>query len=284
MMLALVLFFLLFFSLTLLLRWRSLRAPNHQGSRRLWWHFQNLNDLPGDRQGSMLRTGRAWLYLDHYVFRVEWHFFHWTFCKLGVAFGDYEDSITFTCSNPLFSLYLGLEGVRPGLFPEGRECSLAIHDNALWINPWSRSDEWHARDPWWVRGLTLHLDDLLLGTSTHTRRILRTQSILVPMPEGTYPATATLFESTWKRPRWFTERLVRCDITVPGGIPMEGKGENSWDCGEDAVYSLTCPAHTIEEAIGQLVTSVLRSRQRYGGALTHRDLPIFLAPARPDYS
>lgn len=40
---------------------------------------------------------------------------------------------------------------------------------------------------------------------------------------------------------------------------------NSWDCGEDAVYSLTTVAATVPEAIAKLVRSCLESRERHGG-------------------
>ena len=48
-------------------------------------------------------------------------------------------------------------------------------------------------------------------------------------------------------------------------IPVPGKGENSWDCGEDATFSLSCPSTTISEAIGEMVKSCMRTRERYAG-------------------
>ncbi|HXI16285.1 MAG TPA: hypothetical protein VNM48_07925, partial [Chloroflexota bacterium] len=78
-----------------------------------------------------------------------------------------------------------------------------------------------------------------------------------------------IFESTWGRRRWphwpLTRRMVRADVQVPEGVPHPGKGENAWDCGEDATYALTCAEQTPEAAVGRLVESVLRDRRRYGG-------------------
>jgi hypothetical protein len=51
-------------------------------------------------------------------------------------------------------------------------------------------------------------------------------------------------------------------LDIPGGIPHNGKGENSWDCGDDGLWG--CGGDTVEEAIGHAVSSVLRSRRRYG--------------------
>jgi hypothetical protein len=49
------------------------------------------------------------------------------------------------------------------------------------------------------------------------------------------------------------------------GVPVPGKGENSWDCGEDALYSLSTTAATIDEAIEKFKASVMKTRERYGG-------------------
>jgi hypothetical protein len=48
-------------------------------------------------------------------------------------------------------------------------------------------------------------------------------------------------------------------------IPHPGKGENSYDCEDDATYSLTTEARNEAEAIGAMVATVMRSRQKYGG-------------------
>ena len=99
----------------------------------------------------------------------------------------------------------------------------------------------------------------------------------VPMPEGDYAAswqesttviryTAPLgrLRDRIRGPR--THRIVRLDIS--GGIPVWGKGENSWDCGMDG----TCGAsgETVQGAVRNAVDSTLRHRKRYGGPT---DLP-----------
>jgi hypothetical protein len=48
-------------------------------------------------------------------------------------------------------------------------------------------------------------------------------------------------------------------------VPFPGKGENSWDCGEDATHGYYGPAASIEDAVGNLVTSTLKRRRKYGG-------------------
>lgn len=48
-------------------------------------------------------------------------------------------------------------------------------------------------------------------------------------------------------------------------IPVPGKGENSWDCGEDATYAFSCMADSVEDGIASLVRSILVRRRKYGG-------------------
>jgi hypothetical protein len=79
-----------------------------------------------------------------------------------------------------------------------------------------------------------------------------------------YSATVRLFESIWCY-EWFgfpRRRIIHCEIEIPGGIPIPGKGENAWDCGEDAALSMTTPVNTIPEVIGQLVAYVPHVRER----------------------
>lgn len=46
-------------------------------------------------------------------------------------------------------------------------------------------------------------------------------------------------------------------------VPVPGKGENDWDCGDDAIHGSTFAATTIPEAIGKMVGSAMRTRERY---------------------
>lgn len=47
-------------------------------------------------------------------------------------------------------------------------------------------------------------------------------------------------------------------------IPVPGKGENSWDCDDDAIHSSHGPHSTVHQAVAALVASVYRDRTRYG--------------------
>ena len=46
-------------------------------------------------------------------------------------------------------------------------------------------------------------------------------------------------------------------------IPNPGKGTCSYNCGEDALHSLTCNVNTIEDGIGEVMKSVNKCRMAY---------------------
>lgn len=125
-------------------------------------------------------------------------------------------------------------------------------------------------DPWWRDMKITHTD--FWGRTKTTTEIMDMGSAVVPMPEGKY-------EATWKHQKFvsrYTGRLGKIKdaalgprshstywLEIPGGIPAEGKGENSWDCGMDGLFG--CGGQTLEEAIGRAVSSSLRDRSRHGG-------------------
>lgn len=253
------------------------------GDRRVWFHSQNLNeDHRGKPKGSALRHGRCWLHFtkmsdsrrDH-VAHVEWVLGGWRFhntlsvdpCELGVLY---------SFAIPGIALYLGVDGVTWKwlwkLCDNGRgygdphSIGIRIFSSAIWWSLWENEHQSSSRDPWWQRG-NIHLDDFFLGKRRSERTKLEEKDVVIPLPEGSYPAHCTLEKMTFRRPRWFTETYYFAKIEVPQGIPHEGKGENSWDCGEDRTYGISCPAKTYEEAIGTLVESVLRDRRKYDGNL-----------------
>lgn len=227
------------------------------GERFIWWH--------GKREEDYRFYWRGWLYVGKNV------------ClsgdlilgknDLGLYIGRGSKSLKFHLALPfLFSMYLQIGGVLP--YGEPRQISLSYHGRALWWSIWrDPMGGWNSRDKWWQRREgSFHFDDVFLGKSTCERTVLEERRVLVPMPEKAYEATAKLMLYQWHRPRWFTKKVKRVEIEVPEGIPHEGKGENSWDCGTDATFGMTTgECHSIAEGVGKLVGSVLNDRVRYGG-------------------
>ena len=111
-----------------------------------------------------------------------------------------------------------------------------------------------------------NITDRIKGKVEVLKKIIEERDILVPMPEKSYNAHAVLADWTWKYQRWFPMTVRRCEINIPEGLPHAGKGENSWDCEDDATFSMTTgKVRNIPEAIGRLVGSTLHTRIKNGG-------------------
>lgn len=108
--------------------------------------------------------------------------------------------------------------------------------------------------------------DVVLDNAVYASKAYSFSEMFIAMPEKTHMCTVKLHRDKWKRPRWpFAKRINRATIEIPNGIPIPGKGENSWDCGEDRVYSSTMPAGGMLEAIAKLHKSIADRRVKYGG-------------------
>lgn len=128
----------------------------------------------------------------------------------------------------------------------------------VWTYPHESRGGW--RDDWF------DLADFLLGREKYSETKGETEEILIPMPEGNYPAKLTFVQRCWKRPRWWKTRTrTDADVEMIEPIPIPGKGENSYDLDDDALYGVNCVASTIDEAIMQVQESAYRNRHRYGG-------------------
>lgn len=246
----------------------------------------DYQDLKGDdRPGRYWSHGRVWFrragnwYEKHFgTLQVEWTV-PCSHCGWGLTFGggDSGRNFGFTVAIPfLLTLYATLEGVFP-MYPFGtdfdrghdRRVDVYFFDRAIWYHLWVGSMASWSRDyPWcrWWRQGSFHFANLL-GKQTHVLVELQIDiPIQIPMPEGVYHALATRQERSWKRRFWFRTSRREIDVKVPKGIPFAGKGENSWDCGDDGLYGYGVTGDSLEHAIAHGVESVLTSRRRYGHA------------------
>lgn len=248
------------------------------------FHIQNLNeDRDGRISGSAARYGRARLYLSEGVtLRAEWN----TLRRQAVAASvrveaDGEGTVLLHVGSPLVGLFLGLDSnrlarwlrpLRPDGKPDwgwGREASVRIFDWALWWNVWTPPNEWSSRTPKWRNGAWHPFGHV--QSRVGDAEVLEQREVEVPMPEKTYRAKATRSRVVTRGTEWWPfSRPVRSTVTLEFSppfdpVPIPGKGENSWDCGQDATYSQSGAAETIEKAIGDFVGSTLRWRKRHGG-------------------
>lgn len=149
---------------------------------------------------------------------------------------------------------------------------LGYHDRALWWSVWADRWSWSRDTPRWRKG-SFHWWDWLAGRALYHREDVEGPvRVALPLPEGKYEVDITLQKETWKRPRWpwpqvrdgFDMKPVPQADGRPGYLPIPGKGENSWDIGPDGIFGMHGTARSIEEAMGQVITSVLRDRVRRG--------------------
>lgn len=140
----------------------------------------------------------------------------------------------------------------------------------IWFRDgWSMSLNLFSDTMGWKRGdwkWYINFGDKIKGKYEVSKKVIIERDILIPMPERPYQAHAVLADWTWTYKHWFPMTIRRCEINIPEGLPHEGKGENSWDCGKDATFGITTgKVKNIEEAVGNLVGSVLHDRVKHGG-------------------
>ncbi len=240
--------------------------------RKIWCYWQATRT-----KFRIPIAGRFWLHFFAWQFCIEWNLWSKS-CRLGIDVGESGDDydLTFCACLPPVAFYFCVQipwghRLHKWLPAQSRECYVAIHNWTLWINPWSKWGEWNRRDPWYVRGLTFHIDDFLLGDRKHTvADIGQPQRIAIALDGHSYLGTATFKRRTWKRHRWFALVREECEIEMDAGhgLPRAGKGENSWDCGDDAVcgWGIEGPPTqaTVDAAIAKGINTCLDYRKRYG--------------------
>lgn len=233
--------------------------------RHLAWRLFHFHSQALPEQ----RGGRCWWQLGRFEFHVEWSLIRFDFSLgLDLGTGDLHDGILLNANiPPLGHFYFGLEGFHR--MPE-RELSISWHSGSIWLHLLSDRWEWKRGDR---RVQVLHVWDWLLGNVRYSTRDLEQRAVVLGLPERDYSATARLFMSTWKRPRWFARRIMRIDIDIPDGLPIPGKGENSWDCEDDAIFGHTAPATSIRQGCENLVLGVLKTRLKRQGSVRWERLP-----------
>ena len=240
--------------------------PYH-GRSTLWW---NRPKKP------TRRVGFGWnLWNPHWLYSFHIHFD-------GVG-GD--DDLSFGVGLWPFSFHVSFAGILPKRFQTWWERRYKYNGREIWVyatrdesmvgginfvfNFWRNPDGGELRKTW--RELYIHFPDIILspifGSVKHREELIEERDVKIPMPEGQYDGHVKLLRSVWKRPRLpFTSKVHHgARIDIPDGIPFEGKGENSWDCGEDGLFGCGADRATYEAAIARAVEITLESRRKNNG-------------------
>lgn len=258
------------------------------------WHWQNLaEDRPRPARTpcmgplalpNLSHEGRAWFdwivnpdtSTRPFKWRIEWY--------LGTAARDlafrfshgdsYEGDgdLGLHLSVPyLFNVYVTLCGVLPGDWEgKGRDYGFSFLPREDWYLSWEwghiETGEWRRDDPEnWRKGSVFLLDTIFGRATCTTEKIGAPVQAVACFPEGQYALTLQRETRTWKRPRWpwpYVRHFV--DITLDRPPGFQGKGENSYDCGPDAIYGMSSDGHSFEDAVATYVKAVLRERRKRG--------------------
>lgn len=145
---------------------------------------------------------------------------------------------------------------------EARELSIRVFDWAIWWCLWRNDAHCHSTDK--RQGSWYPLDTLLGSLKSKTVQKHQHDATL-SMPESDYPCSVTMELVRWKRKRWFAFYRHYANVVVEFPIPIPGKGENGWDCDDDAVYEASFNVGSVEEALDKVRSSVLKTRMDRGG-------------------
>lgn len=216
--------------------------------RKIWWH--------GCRE-----TNRFWLHLGRYTVAFE-------LGKPQFRLGfEINDDFEHTLAGSFCGFYWHIDAMPiRKLFPVV-DGSFGFYwfENGLWFELWG-DDNGRYDAPWWRKMFHLDFLDLLLGKETYSKVDIQTfENVVIPMPESTFLARMTFSESIRKRPRWKTQISKWTDISLERAPQFPGKGENSWDCGDDGIYGMSVEGHSLPKAIGGYVEAVMKYRERRGG-------------------
>ena len=232
------------------------------------------------------KHNRRWfLWLGKFEFAVEVAT-HW---RLGftatVGYGGQESFAKWCLAVPGIFLHFRLgtpfswHRVRPwdGKYGEsGAEFGLRATGGTLRLlfghDPMGTWYSTHGRWNWFRRGWLLNREqtlfdiDWILGRPRHSRKELEA-GIPVTVDVGqwdgdVYHGTASLGVYT-KKSRFRTTTFESFTIDMQEGIPFPGKGENSWDCGDDATYGFG--GTSIESAVAHIIEHTKTTRLRHGG-------------------
>jgi hypothetical protein len=221
----------------------------------------------GDFGNSVLR-GRTWINVRNQrntSIRFEWDLLKKArFCHAYLKLGG-EDDFQISIALPfVFAFWFSVRNFVPYRWLPRRwphETGIDISQWDIHISLWHDDSGWTKEKPWQY----LHVDllKLIFGDTKYETRDLSSEDVEVVMPEASYPATIRMFESTWTWPRFKPQmRVVRADVELKKPIPVPGKGENSWDCGEDGIYGGVYCASTSQEAVEAIRASALRQRKQ----------------------
>lgn len=252
---------------------------------RFW--FQNLN-----------KNGGRMFYFRGYIGKLRYEFASGPSIRLELNHGTISSDAETTISIGLFFVTVYLSLPLPKKWYLSRKCIATWDDNREftltdsrrygfyfhdWAFVWSfhqKVGESSSQDPWWMRQY-IHIDDLFLGRTEYmTRDIYDAEKISFKIGDKEFVMDSIRwFDATWFRRHipicWLEQKQVRVEMKISKPPMRAGKGENSWDCGDDGVFGVTQnwkharptwdnKVEMIRLAISDYAQRALKDAKRYG--------------------
>lgn len=202
-----------------------------------------------------------------------------------VGYGGQEGLLEFCLAVPRLFLHLNIETpfswhrIRPrdgkygesqaefGLHTIGHDLLLRFGHDPYGTHCYHGGWFGGLRAAWHNREIALFRTRWIMGRRRYSREVLETD-IPVMVDVGQWDEDRYIGLARRERIEWrqrFGRRWTRTDyiIEMTQGIPIPGKGENSWDCDDDAIYGFG--AADLDGAIAHIVEQVRKERLRLGG-------------------
>lgn len=266
----------------------------------MYTFFQNLNET-----GKKLFYFRGALGSDYRKKWFSYEFSSGPALKLMYYHGNHGDAESMlTIGFFFFTLYLSFYLPKSWYFKEKhvatwdnnrefylldeREYGFRFYD---WAFVWSfhqKMNESSSKDPWWMRQY-IHIDDLILGKRERLEnKICNAKDVYFMIGDKEFKMDSI----TWKRNRDFRRYIPyflyhktwhSVEMKIKNPPMISGKGENSWDCGDDGTFGMysgwdgsTPRWDNIEalskEAVTYYVDSVFKDLKKYGGSDSERGI------------
>ena len=246
-----------------------------------------------DLGGSAFREGRFFIYArSRPAIKAGWSFWNTlNWLEVSCRFGGEDPLVTFELILPrLAMLHFGLAVPAHWLrrwMIEDRVFALKVGyvssiariyvAHADWAESCGMTDYYRRQTPrkytdlqlWPGWEIVLRFPPILrwiFGREHRKKTIIETKPIVVELDGRRYEGTWSLERWETTRGRWPRPYAVRIasHIAMPSPPRFAGKGESSWDCGDDAIYGMGSNETSPAKAVGDYVKRVLEYRERYG--------------------
>lgn len=204
--------------------------------------FQNLNESGRHLFHFRGRIGRTWERRERFGYEIA----SGPAFRLMLTNGDEDRELSLSLGLLFFTVWLRLPGWSLPLLARGRQYGFYIHEWEVWAFFGSKIWESSSRDPWYYQ-IVIRPIDLLFG-----RTIYFKDEILSSWGPRRFAFRGREFQMDdikISRQFWFKTRipfglyrreLIQMEVKIDKPPMRAGKGENSWDCGDDGSFGLSC--------------------------------------------